>query len=155
MNATHAKLVSLGAVLNGIGTSLPPLSGSPWLIIETLAEGQRPEFWDQLWERYVESKLDYKSTEETLQIQTTPSRRGLFALLEWLEPLGAEVREAKGVALLRQLFSQQHEVEQGGKIEPVQVHGTGIIQNPHDPEAQWSAKSQGKQKKDWVGYKVQ
>jgi transposase len=29
------------------------------------------------------------------------------------------------------------------------------VQNPHDPEAQWSAKGQGKQKKDWVGYKAQ
>ena len=34
---------------------------------EKLTQGQRPEFWEQLWERYVESKLDYKSAEETLQ----------------------------------------------------------------------------------------
>ena len=25
---------------------------------------------------------------------------------------------------------------------------TGVVQNPHDPEAQWSANGQGKQKKD-------
>ena len=37
---------------------------------EKLTQGQRPEFWEQLWERYVESKLDYKSAEETL-----PSKR--------------------------------------------------------------------------------
>jgi hypothetical protein len=66
--------------------------------------------------------------------------------LEWLEPLGAEIREAKGVALLRQVFSQQYEVEPSGKIEPVKVHATGIVQNPHDPDAQWSAKGRGKQK---------
>ena len=76
-------------------------------------------------------------------------------LLEWLEPLGAEIREAKGVALLREVFAQQYEVEQSGKIEPVKVHATGVVQNPHDPDAQWSAKGQGKQKKEWVGYKVQ
>jgi len=35
------------------------------------------------------------------------------------------------------------------------VHATGVVQNPHDPDAQWSAKGQGKQKKEWVGYKVQ
>jgi transposase len=29
------------------------------------------------------------------------------------------------------------------------------VQNPHDPEAQWSAKGQGKGRKEWVGYKVQ
>jgi transposase len=78
--------------------------------------------------------------------------------LEWLEPLGAEIREAKGVALLREVFAQQYELdelEQSGKIEPVKVHATGVVQNPHDPDAQWSAKGRGKQKKDWVGYKVQ
>ncbi|MBV8378327.1 MAG: transposase [Verrucomicrobia bacterium] len=75
--------------------------------------------------------------------------------MEWLEALGAEVREAKGVALLREVFSQQYEVEQSGKIESVKVHATGVVTNPHDPDAQWSAKGQGKQKKDWVGYKVQ
>jgi hypothetical protein len=32
-------------------------------------------------------------------------------------------------------------------------HATGVVQNPHDPDAQWSAK--GKQKKTWVGYKAQ
>jgi len=78
-----------------------------------------------------------------------------LGLLEWLEPLGAEIREAKGVALLREVFAQQYEVEQSGKIEPVKVHATGVVQNPHDPDAQWSAKGQGKQKKEWVGYKVQ
>jgi transposase len=29
------------------------------------------------------------------------------------------------------------------------------VQNPHDPEAQWAAKGQGKHKKEHVGYKVQ
>ena len=76
-------------------------------------------------------------------------------LLKWLEPLGVEVREAKGVALLREVLAQQYELEPSGKIEPVKVHATGVVQNPHDPDAQWSSKGQGKQKKDWVGYKVQ
>jgi len=30
-----------------------------------------------------------------------------------------------------------------------------VVQNPHDPEAEWSAKGRGKHKKEWVGYKVQ
>ena len=34
------------------------------------------------------------------------------------------------------------------------MHGSRV-QNPHDPEARWCAKGEGKQKKDWVGYKVQ
>jgi hypothetical protein len=35
-------------------------------------------------------------------------------------------------------------------VEPVKALASGVVQNPHDPEAQWSAKGQGKQKKDWV-----
>ena len=37
----------------------------------------------------------------------------------------------------------------------MKVHATGVIQTPHDPDAQWSAKGHGAQKKSWVGYKVQ
>jgi hypothetical protein len=55
---------------------------------------------------------------------------------------------------LREVFGQQYEMDQNGKPEPVKVHGSRV-QNPHDPEARWCAKGKGKQKKDWVGYKVQ
>jgi hypothetical protein len=40
-------------------------------------------------------------------------------LLKWLEPLGVEVREAKGVALLREVLAQQYELEPSGRIEPI------------------------------------
>ena len=76
-------------------------------------------------------------------------------LLQWLEPLGTEIGQGRQVVLLREIFAQQYVVKQGGEIEPVKVHATGVVQNPHDPDAQWSAKGQGKQRKDWVGYKVQ
>ena len=153
LDSTHilgavARLSALECVRETLALALEELE-------ENLTKDQRPQFWEQLWERYVESKLDYKSAEETLQSKRRQAGADCLRLLEWLEPLGAEVREAKGVALLREVFSQQYEVEQSGKIEPVKVHATGIVQNPHDPEAQWSAKGQGKQKKDWVGYKMQ
>jgi hypothetical protein len=31
------------------------------------------------------------------------------------------------------------------------MHATGVVRNPHDVDAQWSAKGE----KRWVGYKVQ
>jgi hypothetical protein len=153
LDSTHilgavARLSALECVRETLALALEELDGN-------LPESQRPQFWEQLWERYVESKLDYKSAEETLQSKRRQAGADCLRLLDWLEPLGAELREAKRVVLLREVFSQQYEVEQSGKIEPVKVHGTGVVQNPHDPEAQWSAKGQGKQKKDWVGYKVQ
>jgi hypothetical protein len=85
-----------------------------------------------------------------LQSKRRQAGADCLRLLKWLEPLGPEIREAKGVGLLREVFAQQYELEQSGKIEPVKVHGTGIVQNPHDPEAQWSARGQGKQKGDWL-----
>src|SRR5260221_57208 len=76
-------------------------------------------------------------------------------LLQWLEPCASELRQGKQVSLLREVFAQQFVVEADGKIEPVKVHATGVVQNPHDPQAEWSAKGRGKYKKEWVGYKVQ
>jgi transposase len=161
LDSTHivgavARLSALECVRETLALALEELDGH-------LTKGERPEFWEQLWERYVESKLDYKSTAEALQSKRRQAGVDCLRLLEWLEPLGVEVREAKGIDLLREVFSQQYEVDQSGKtstssvesIEPVKVHATGVVQNPHDPDAQWSAKGQGKQKKDWVGYKVQ
>jgi hypothetical protein len=66
-------------------------------LAEHLPEGERPEFWEQLWERYVESKLDYKSAEEALQSKRRQAGADCLRHLNWLEPLGAELREAKGV----------------------------------------------------------
>jgi hypothetical protein len=76
-------------------------------------------------------------------------------LLQWLEPCATELRQGKQVSLLREVFAQQFVVEADGKVEPVKVHATGVVQNPHDPQAEWSAKGRGKHKEEWVGYKVQ
>jgi transposase len=153
LDSTHivgavARLSALECVRETLALALEELDG-------TLPKGERPEFWEQLWERYVESKLDYKSAAEVLQAKRRQAGADCLRLLKWLEPLGVEIGEAKAVALLREVFAQQYEVEQSGKIEPVKVHATGVVQNPHDPDVQWSAKGQGKQKRDWVGYKVQ
>jgi hypothetical protein len=120
-----------------------------------LKSDQLPEFWALVWERYVESKLDYKSGEETLRAKQRQAGEDCGRLLQWLQPLPAELREGKQVALLREVFAQQYVVEAAEKVEAVKVHATGVVQNPHDPEAEWSAKGRGKHKKEWVGYKVQ
>jgi DDE family transposase/transposase-like protein DUF772 len=153
LDSTHilgavARMSALECVRETLAVALDELEGK-------LTKDQRPEFWEELWERYVESKLDYKSAEETLQSKRRQAGADCWRLLEWLEPLGAEVREAKGVALLRKVFSQQYEVQQSGQIEPVKVHAAGIVQSPHDADVEWSAKGHGKEKKEWKGYKIQ
>jgi hypothetical protein len=71
-----------------------------------LKEGGRPEFWGLLRERYVASKLDYKSGEEGLESKIRQARADYLYLLQWLEPLGTEIHEGKPVALLREVFAQ-------------------------------------------------
>src|SRR5580700_11401492 len=153
LDSTHilgavARMSALECVRETLAVALDELEGK-------LRKDQRPQFWEELWERYVESKLDYKSAEETLQSKRRQAGADCLRLLEWLEPLGAEVREAKGVALLRKVLSQQYEVQQSGQIEPVKVHASGIVQNPYDADVEWSAKGHGKEKKEWKGYKIQ
>jgi Transposase DDE domain/Transposase domain (DUF772) len=158
LDSTHilgavARLSALECVRETLALALEELQSN-------LLPSERPAFWEELWERYVESKLNYKTTAEVLQSKRRQAGADCLRLLEWLEPVGAEVRQGKAVTLLREVFAQQYELEQSaetsrGSVEPVKVHATGVVQNPHDADAQWSAKGQGKQKKDWVGYKVQ
>ena len=115
-----------------------------------LDAAERPEFWPQLWERYVENKLDFRSAPEVLKSKQRQSGIDAKRLLEWVEPMRGEVRYAPAVELLRVVFEQQYEVVQG-EIHRVKIHATGVVCNPHDVDAHWSAKME----KRWVGYKVQ
>ena len=153
LDSTHilgavARLSALECVRETLALALEELQ--PRLKAEGL-----PEFWDLVWERYVESKLDYKSSEETLRAKQRQAGVDCLRLLQWLAPLPIELREGKAITLLRKVFSEQFIVQEPGKVEAVKVHATGVVQNPHDPEAEWSAKGRGKHKKEWVGYKVQ
>lgn len=153
LDSTHiigavARLSALECVRETLALALEELQ-------PRLKSEQFPDFWAVVWERYVESKLDYKSSEETLRAKQRLAGEDCFRLLRWLEPLPVELREAKQLALLREVFAQQYVVEKAGKVEPVKVHATGVVQNPHDPDAEWSAKGKGKHKKEWVGYKLQ
>ncbi|MDQ3566337.1 MAG: transposase [Pseudomonadota bacterium] len=56
---------------------------------------------------------------------------------------------------MKEVFAQRYVTIPSGQLERVEVHAPGVVQNPHDPQAQWSAKGHGAAKKDWVGYKVQ
>lgn len=120
-----------------------------------LPESERPAEWPLLWERYVENKLDYKSSEAVLDNKQTQAGRDIHLLLEWLEPLPVEVREGRQVALLRKVFSETYFLNEKKEYEPVKAQVSGAVQNPHEPQAQYSVKGVGKAKKQWVGYKVQ
>jgi len=68
--------------------------------------------------------------------------------------MAPEMRYGQQGELLREVFGQQYLV-QSGQAEAVKEHAPGVVRNPHDPDAQWSATGQGKEEKRWVSYKVQ
>jgi hypothetical protein len=119
-----------------------------------LAQSERPDFWALFWERYVESKLDYRSGVEVLKNKHRQAGEDCLGLLLWLEPMVPELRYGQQVELLREVFAQQYQ-QKAGQVKPVKEHATGVVRNPHDPDAQWSAKGKDKHKKTWVGYKAQ
>jgi transposase len=119
-----------------------------------LPEKARPDCWPVLWERYVENKLDYKSSPEVLRTKQVQAGEDCRLLLQWLEAKGSDLRYGRQVELLREVFDQQFELK-ANQPEPVKEHAAGVVQSPHDPDAQGSAKGRGKHRKSWVGYKVQ
>jgi hypothetical protein len=99
LDSTHilgavARLSALECVRETLALALEELK--PRLKTQPL-----PDFWALLWERYVESKLDYKSGEETLRAKLQQAGEDCLGLLQWLEPLPVELRAGKQVALLR------------------------------------------------------
>jgi transposase len=153
LDSTHvlglvARLSKLECIRETIRLSLEELAMA-------VAEEERPDFWAQLWERYVESKLDYKSTEEVLKKKQVLAGEDSWRLLRWLEPLPTSVRNGQQVELLRRVFGEYYIIAGNAEVTPVKEHGPAVVQNPHDPQAQWSAKGRGKARHEWVGYKVQ
>jgi transposase len=121
---------------------------------QALPQKARRDFWPLLWERYVENKLDYRSSPEVLRSKQVQAGEDCLLLLQWLEATGSDLRYGRHVELLREVFDQQFELK-ANQPEPVKEQAAGVVQSPHDPDAQWSAKGRGKHRKSWVGYKVQ
>jgi hypothetical protein len=69
-----------------------------------LAESERPDFWELFWERYVESKLDYKSGVEVLKTKHRQAGEDCLRLLQWLGPMAAELRFGRQVGTFARGF---------------------------------------------------
>jgi transposase len=111
-----------------------------------------------LWERYVESKLDYKTPEVELKKKMQQAGEDIQRLRKWLEgqkEKEAVIQQAVQVKLLDRVFEEQYAIQEGGVIEARREEPAGAVKNPHDPDVAWAAKGQGKNKKAFEGYKVQ
>jgi transposase len=123
---------------------------------ESAAAFGSPAQWELLWQRYVESKLDYQASTESLKEKLKEAGADAAGLLEWVGSLSDQrIGQGKQVALLKRVFEEHFEVVAGQGIEHRKDLASDRVQNPHDPEAHYSSKGQGKQKKEHVGYKVQ
>jgi transposase len=128
------------------------------LALQELEEngGARPEFWPMLWERYVDTKLDYRAEAPVLHQKMVQAGADVAQLLNWLGQLDdKEPSQGEQVQLLQRVWKENFQFDPVGQVEQLPAQPTGAVHNPHDPEAQWAAKGQGKHKKEHVGYKVQ
>jgi len=120
-------------------------------LADTVVAAQRPAAWATWWERYVESKLDYRLEEQTWWAKFDQAGTDAWAVLEWVVDLPVAVQVHPAVSLLAQVFDESYErVEhqwRGRRHRP-----TGGIVNPHEPDAQWRSKGKSK---NWTGYQVQ
>jgi len=98
--------------------------------------GERPGFWMGLWERYVESQVDYRASAEALGNKLGQAGADVWQLLEWLgQPAQSNRAMGVRVQLLKRVFGEQYEVLAGNPTpaakdkEPVEPGvGTGPSQ---------------------------
>jgi transposase len=124
------------------------------LALEREERLSRPDAWSLWWERYVESKPDYREKAEVLRLKMNQAGADIHEVLLWMESLGKEAPESEAVELLKRVFEENFERAQGGTVEQRPARPSGAVQNPHDPQAQWSTKDTTR-RKEWVGYKAQ
>ena len=112
--------------------------------------------WEILIERYIEGEIDWHSqNDDQLKNKMLQAGKDCLALLNSIQDQkDKSLLENDQVKLLQRVFEEQFEVQEDEVKQRIK-EDSGVVQNPHDPDAQWSAKGKGKKKKSWVGYKAQ
>ncbi len=110
----------------------------------------------RLWERYVESQLDYKAGADVLKGKLAEAGSDAAVLLAWVRSLSdSAIGAGEKIQLLQRVWAGQFELVDQGTVQPKKELTSDRVHNPHEPEAHHPAKGQGAQKKEHVGYKVQ
>lgn len=117
----------------------------------------RPGFWLELWERYVESQIDYRASSEALGRKLVEAGTDTARLLAWARgPSKETLAWGPQWLLLERVFGEQFEMSETEVLPKNKTElSTDRVQNPHDPEATYAVKGEGQKKKEHVGYKVQ
>jgi transposase len=122
----------------------------------TTAGRPRPEWWPLLWERYVETKLDYRVEATVLRQKMNAAGTDAAQVLSWVRQLTESgASQGEQVKLLERVWGEHFEMNPSGELQQLESRPAGAVQNPHDPDAQWASKGQGQHRKEHVGYKIQ
>lgn len=128
-------------------------------LAQSLPEAQRPDWWGELWDNYVESQTDYRAPLETLARKMVEAGKAAQLVLGWLTGASdTELAQGKQAQLLARVFKEQFEVVPGAsEAQPKTKEQltSERVQNPHDADATYASKGKGEQCKEHVGYKVQ
>lgn len=116
----------------------------------------RPEWWPTLWERYVETKLDYRVEVSVLRQKMNTAGADAAQVLAWVKALTDNGPAAgQQFKVLQRVWDENFQFGEDRQLQQRDLLPTGAVHNPHDAEAQWAAKGQGKDRKEHVGYKIQ
>jgi transposase len=123
------------------------------LLVDVEADDCLPSAWASYWDRYVESKLDPRARAPALEAKA--AQAGADMLTIWKAAAVCwDIGQRDAFVLLQRVFLENYTVDAAGCAHKTRAPPTGAVQNPHEPEAQWSSKSTA-QDKTWVGYKAQ
>ena len=103
--------------------------------------------WEILVERYIEGEIDWRSqNDDQLKNKMLQAGKDCLALLNSIQDQkDKSLLENDQVKLLQRVFEEQFEVQEDEVKQRIK-EDSGVVQNPHDPDAQWSAKGKGKKK---------
>jgi len=74
---------------------------------------KRPEFWDRLWEFYVQSKLDWRLGKTERERRHRQCGQDMKDLLDWIDSHDPKLAEREAVELLRRVLGEQFEMIDG------------------------------------------
>lgn len=101
---------------------------------------RRPLFWLALWERYVESQVDYRAGSETLARKLSEAGADSWQLLKWLrEPEQASLAAGAQAQLLARVFAEQFDMQAStptpAPLEKGPVEQDDLPTNPQTAES--------------------
>ncbi|MBU4306621.1 MAG: transposase [Candidatus Aminicenantes bacterium] len=126
------------------------------LALDFLAAFGGSAAWEPWFSRYVERhSQDFRNTSgERLRATMVQAGRDMREVLTKTQAIGDAVIRAEPVALLQRVFNEQFEITEGDSLQKRTATSSGIVCNPHDPDAEWSTKDT-LGKAGWIGYKLQ